>query len=108
MQPVRRIVIRDGPPIVDPALIADRTDLISIAVAAFSLGVQVIALVQVTRGFGNRVGVLDHISFAVVAFLWLLLGATVFLQRAGTAPGRFFSFPLLPDQVIWESEPFPG
>jgi signal transduction histidine kinase len=90
MQGVRRIVIRDGPPVFDSALVTAPEDRITIAVAAFSLCVQVVALVQVCKGFGNQVGVFDHASFSVVALLWLMLGVTVFLQRAGTAASRFF------------------
>jgi signal transduction histidine kinase len=90
MQRVRRIVIRDGPPVFDPTIVKGSADRITIAIGALSLCVQVVGVVQVSRGFGNQVGILDHASFAVVALLWLLLGFTVFLQRAGTAPGRFF------------------
>lgn len=90
MQPTRHIVIRDGPPLFNPALTRRPADWVALACAALSLCVQAVALVQVSQGFGNQVGLFDHVAFAAVALLWLLLGIAVFLQRAGTDSGRFF------------------
>lgn len=90
MPRVRRIVIRDRPPLFSHELVRYPADRMTIAVALFSLGAQAVALEQVEQGFGNQVGMVDHASFSLVALLWLLLGVTVFLQRAGTTAGRCF------------------
>jgi signal transduction histidine kinase len=61
-----------------------------LAVAVISLLVQVAALGQVIAGQGQKVGIFDHIAFALVAFLWLALGLLVFLQRRVGRAGRVF------------------
>src|SRR5690242_3179790 len=60
--------------------------------AALSLGVQVAGLVQVSLGYGTQMGRFDHAAFALVALLWLLLGATVFVQRRASRAARYFLF----------------
>jgi signal transduction histidine kinase len=90
MQRIQRVVIRDLPPVFEPALIARPRDWVMLGAIGLSVCVQVGGLVQVILGYGNSVGRFDHGSFAVVALLWLVLGCMVYLQRRASLAARFF------------------
>lgn len=88
--PIRRSIIRDRAAMLDPALAADPANRLAIAIACLALGVQAAGFTQVVLGYGTRLGLFDHAAFALVAFLWLLLGVTVFLQRRASRAARYF------------------
>jgi signal transduction histidine kinase len=90
VEALRRVTIHDKPPIFDGALIAHPLNRITLGIGTLALVAQAVGLVQVMAGHGNSVGILDRASFPFVAFIWLLLGVTVFVQRAGTPAARFF------------------
>jgi signal transduction histidine kinase len=87
---IQRLIIRDQAPVLEPALFARPVNWIVLAAVGLAVSAQIAGLVQVALGYGNQVGRFDHASFAIVAFLWLLLGSMVFLQRRGSLAGRFF------------------
>jgi signal transduction histidine kinase len=87
---IQRVVIRDLPPVLEPALLDRPVNWFMLGAVGFSLCVQVTGLIQVILGYGNKVGRFDHASFAIVALLWLLLGSMVFLQRQASLAARFF------------------
>ncbi|MDQ2743997.1 MAG: sensor histidine kinase [Chloroflexota bacterium] len=90
MDRVRRVVIHDRSPVFDPAILAVPFNRLVMLAAVLALVAQVGALWEVLLGEGMVVGRFDHVGFAVVAFLWLLVGALVFFQRQGNRAGRCF------------------
>ncbi|MBV9280094.1 MAG: hypothetical protein JOZ41_08445, partial [Chloroflexi bacterium] len=90
MRDVRRVVIHDKHPILDAEVLNRPANRAVLAVAGLALLIQLAALVQVLLDKGNQVGWFDHTSFAVVSFLWLLVGLLVFMQRRGHRAGQLF------------------
>jgi len=90
MGPVRRVIIRDKQPWFEPRILDGRSNRAVLLAAVVSLLIQLVALIQVLQGQGKKVGVVDHVSFAVVALLWLTLGVLVFLQRRNQGAGQLF------------------
>ena len=78
---IQCVVIRDLPPVLEPALFDRPVNGLMLGAIGISISVQVAGIVQVLTGYGNKVGRFDHASFAVVALLWILPGYVVFLQR---------------------------
>jgi len=97
MEAVRRVVIHDKHPVLGPELVTRPLNLFVLIVAAATLAIQALALVQVLTGAGTATGVAgdkagaaDHVAFAIVALLWVCLGIVVFLQRRARFTGQFF------------------
>ncbi len=90
MEPIQRIVVRDKHPVFEPSYLTHPLNRAVLGLAVLSLSVQVVGLVQGLVGQGKQVSWFDHASFAMVAFLWLLLGFMVFLQRRAGLAGRLF------------------
>ena len=90
VEPIQRIVVHDKHPVFEPRYLARPFNRWALGLAGLSLLIQVTGLIQGLEGQGKAVGWFDHASFAVVAFLWLLLGIMVFLQRRAGLAGRLF------------------
>lgn len=90
VEPIQRIVVHDKHPVFEPRYLARPFNRWVLGLAGLSLLVQVVGLIQGAVGQGKQVGWFDHASFAIVAFLWLLLGLMVFLQRRAGLTGRLF------------------
>jgi signal transduction histidine kinase len=90
VEPIQRIVVRDKHPVFEPRYLAQPFNRWVLGLAGLSLLVQLVGLIQGLVGQGEKVGWFDHASFAIVAFLWLLLGLMVFLQRRAGLAGRLF------------------
>lgn len=90
MEQVRRVVVHDRSPVFDPVVLARRPSRVVLFLAALALLVQIVALAAVLGGAGMRIGAFAHASFAAVAFLWLLVGILIFLQRQGSHAGSAF------------------
>jgi signal transduction histidine kinase len=90
MDRVNRVVIKDKHPAFDPDIFLRRINRVVLLVAGVSILVQVAGLVQVLLGQGTPVGWFDHMAFAVVGFLWLVVGVLVFLQRRAGRAGQYF------------------
>jgi signal transduction histidine kinase len=88
--PVRRVVIHDRSPVFEPAILADPINRAVVLAAGLSLVAQTVALLEVLSGAGIPVGHFEHVGFTAVAFLWLLVGVLVFLQRQASRAGRCF------------------
>lgn len=90
MEQVRRVVVHDRNPVFDPVVLARRPSRAVLLLAALALLIQIVALGEVLAGEGMRVGPFEHVSFAVVALLWLVVGILIFLQRQGSHAGSAF------------------
>ncbi|GAC1443364.1 MAG: hypothetical protein NVSMB52_01630 [Chloroflexota bacterium] len=90
MEPIQRLVVRDKHPLLASDLIRLPLNRCVLVVAGFSLVLQCVALLQVVKGSGRRLPWIDHFGFATVSFVWLLIGASVFLQRRGQNSGQLF------------------
>src|SRR5690242_17696840 len=90
MEPVRRVVIRDKQPLVEPEILVPPLNRIALCTVSLALLAQGIAALQVIMGQGSPWDWFDHLSFAAVAFVWWLLGVIVFLQRHAQRTGALF------------------
>ncbi|HEX6508422.1 MAG TPA: hypothetical protein VF221_12380, partial [Chloroflexota bacterium] len=90
MEPIQRVVVRDKHPVFESGYLARPFNRVVLGLAALSLLIQIAGLIQGLAGQGKVVSGFDHASFAVVAFLWLLLGCMVFLQRRAGLAARLF------------------
>src|SRR5436305_6471960 len=73
MEHVRRVIVHDKIPVLEPDIFLGPTNRLVLGTAALSLLLQSIALGEVDAGQGASVGIFEHISFALVALLWLAL-----------------------------------
>lgn len=90
MGPVKRVVIHDKNPVLEPEVFTRPVNRVAVGLAACSALVQIWGLAQDILGYGHRNGWFDYASSAFVAFLWLGLGVLVFLQRGARYSGRLF------------------
>lgn len=90
MGPVKRVVIHDKEPFLEPEFFTRRVNRAVLGVGVLALLIQAWALLQVLLGQGQKAGWFDHATFAIVALLWLALGVLVFVQRRARYSGRLF------------------
>ena len=81
MEDVRRVVIRDKYPVLEPEVLDRPLNRLALAAAGASVFVQITAVVKVAGGQDRSLEWLDLMAFAGVAFVWFLMGLLVFLQR---------------------------